>query len=167
MTRTDIPRAWDDRSMLTTFLDYARETVHVKCAGVSEEHARQAPLSGSPLMTIAGLVSHLRWVEHFWFETHLLGKDDDGPWTDQEPDREMSMAVEIPVARLLNDYGTQCEGYRDLVAVTDLDAPAARPLPSGEPITLRWILMHLIEETSRHNGHLDILREMADGVRGD
>lgn len=167
MSRTDVPTSWDERTMLATFLDYARETVHAKCEGVTDEHARKAPLTDSPLMTISGLVSHLRWVEYSWIETVLLGRDDEGPWTEQEPDRDMSMAVGMPIVRLLDDYGTQCEAYRELVAVTDLDTRAERPLHSGETVTLRWILMHLIEETARHNGHLDILRELADGVTGD
>jgi uncharacterized damage-inducible protein DinB len=166
MERTDIPTAWDERSVLTTFLDYARATVHAKCEGVSEEHARGAPLPSSPLMTMSGLVSHLRWVEYSWFQVVLLGEQDHGPWTDEDPDREMRIGVEAPIARLLAEYEEQCARYRKLVASLDLDTPAKRKLRSGETVTLRWILFHLIEETARHNGHLDILREMADGVTG-
>jgi uncharacterized damage-inducible protein DinB len=164
--RTDTPAAWDERTILITFLDYARATVHAKCQGLSEQHARQAPLPGSPLMTIAGLVSHLRWVEYSWFQVMLLGEDDHGPWTDEDPDREMRIAVEIPLAQLLEEYEAQCAGYRKLVASLDLDAPSRRTISTGEPVTLRWILHHLVEETARHNGHLDILREMADGMTG-
>jgi hypothetical protein len=60
MTRTDLPAVWDERTMLVTFLDYVRATVHAKCAGISEADARRAPLVSSPLMTVSGLVSHLR-----------------------------------------------------------------------------------------------------------
>lgn len=63
-SRTDIPPSWDEAAMLTTFLDYTRATVHAKCAGLSAEDAWRAPLPGSPLMSIAGIVSHLRWVEY-------------------------------------------------------------------------------------------------------
>jgi Protein of unknown function (DUF664) len=91
----DIPVSWDERTILTTFLDYARDTVHAKCAGIAEEDARRAPLPGSTLMTISGLVSHLRWVEYSWFEVTLLGGEDHGPWTDEDPDREMRIAIEI------------------------------------------------------------------------
>ena len=69
----DIPPSFDDRTVLTTFLDYARDTVHAKCAGLSDADARRAPLPHSPLMTISGLVSHLRWVESAWIEKNLLG----------------------------------------------------------------------------------------------
>lgn len=166
MDRTDMPPAWDERTMLATFLDYARATVRAKCEGVSEERARSAPLATSPLMTLSGLVSHLRWVEYWWFEVRLLGGEDRGPWTDEDPDREMRIALQVPIAQLLDEYEAQAARSRELVASLDLDTPAQRPGRHGEPITLRWILFHLIEETARHNGHLDILRELADGVTG-
>jgi len=161
MPWTDIPPGWDERTILTTFLDY----VHAKCEHLAEAHARRAPLPGSPLMTLAGLVNHLRWVEYFWFQVMLLGEEDHGPWTEEDPDREMRIAVAVPIAQLLDEYKAQCGRYRDLVASLDLDTPSKRPV-DGRPITLRWILFHLVEETARHNGHLDILRELADGVTG-
>jgi uncharacterized damage-inducible protein DinB len=163
----DVPVSWDERTILTTFLDYARGTVHAKCARIAEEDAHRAPLPGSPLMTISGLVSHLRWVEYFWFEVVLLGAEDRGPWTDEDPDREMRIAIEIPIAALLAQYAASCARYRELAASLDLDTPSKGEMTwRTEPVTLRWILFHLIEETARHNGHLDILREMADGVTG-
>lgn len=164
----DIPAGFDDRTVLTTMLDYARDTVHVKCAGLSDDGARAAPLPGSPLMTISGLVSHLRWVEYHWIEEVALGLPGGAaPWTDDDPDREFRIAVEIPLPRLLADYRAACTRHSGLIAGLDLDAPSRGTLPwRAEPLTLRWILHHLIEETARHNGHLDILRELADGTTG-
>jgi uncharacterized damage-inducible protein DinB len=163
----DIPARWDERTILTTFLDYARDTVHAKCAGLSDADARRAPLPGSPLMTISGLVSHLRWVESAWIEQTLLGGTIDAPWTDDDPDREFRIAVTMPLAQLLADYRAVCARHRDQVASLDLDTPSQGELGwRTEPVTLRWILFHLAEETARHNGHLDILRELADGARG-
>ncbi len=163
----DIPPSWDERTTLTTFLDYARDTVHAKCAGLSDADARRAPLPGSPLMTVSRLVSHLRWVEASWIEKTMLGGTIDAPWTDDDPDREFRIAVEVPLAQLLAEYRDACARHRDLVASLDLDAPSRGALDwQAEPVTLRWILLHLTEETARHNGHIDILRELADGVRG-
>jgi uncharacterized damage-inducible protein DinB len=163
----DIPSSWDERTILTTFLDYARDTVHAKCAGLSDADARRAPLPGSPLMTVAGLVSHLRWVEASWIEQTLLGGTIDAPWTDEDPDREFRIAVGVPLAQLLAEYRDACARHRDLVASLDLDTPSRGALDwQEEPVTLRWILFHLTEETARHNGHIDILRELVDGVRG-
>ena len=163
----DIPSGWDERTVLTTFLDYARDTVHAKCAGLSDEDARRAPLPDSPLMTISGLVSHLRWVETSWIEHKLLDRTINPPWTDDDPDREFRIALEVPLTQLLADYRATCARHRDLVAGLDLDTPSIGDLGwRTEPVPLRWILFHLTEETARHNGHLDILRELADGVRG-
>ena len=163
----DIPDRWDERAVLTTMLDYVRDTVHVKCAGLSEEQARRAPLPGSPLTNISSLVSHLRWVEYYWIRVVLLGEEDRAPITEQDPDAEMRLGLEVPIARLLAEYRASCDQLRDLVAPLDLDTPSQGTLSwRREPVTLRWVLMHLIEETARHNGHIDILREMADGVTG-
>jgi uncharacterized damage-inducible protein DinB len=168
LARTDdVPVSWDERTILTTMLDYARDTVQAKCAGIAAPDARRAPLPGSPLMTISGLVSHLRWVEYYWFEVVLLGEEDRHPSTDEDPDREMRIAIEIPITQLLAEYRASCAQYRELVAGLDLDTRSRGELGwRAEPVTLRWILFHLIEETARHNGHLDILRELADGVTG-
>jgi uncharacterized damage-inducible protein DinB len=164
----DVPATWDERTILTTMLEYARDTVHAKCAGLTDEAARRAPLPSSPLTTISGLVSHLRRVECYWIHVVLLGQEDNGPWVgDEDPDREMTMALDIPLRRLLADYRASCEQHREIVAELDLDMASTGELEwRAEPVTLRWILFHLIEETARHNGHLDILREMADGATG-
>ena len=160
--RSDVPVKWDDRTQLTTLLDYARGTVHAKCAGISEQDARRAPLPTSPLMTISGLVSHLRWVEHGWFEVDFLGEPYRGLWTKDDPERAWRIAVDIPIARLLADYESACARSREIALSFDLDAPSKAQLGDGRPFTLRYAMLHLIEETSRHNGHLDILRELAD-----
>ncbi|WP_149184863.1 DinB family protein [Streptomyces sp. TRM49041] len=166
MTRTDMPTTWDERAHLTTFLDYVRDTALLKCDGVSAEGARKAPLPESPLMTVAGLINHLRWVEYLWFEVVFLGREDEGPWTEEDPDREMRIAVDMPLAEVLEEYRAHSERYRRLVAEHELDAEAKRPVRDGRHVSLRWILMHLIEETARHNGHLDAIRELADGTTG-
>ncbi|MFI1768097.1 DinB family protein [Streptomyces sp. NPDC020800] len=166
MTRTDTPPARDERTQLTTFLDYVRATARAKCEELSDEDARKALLPGSPLMTLSGLINHLRWVEYYWFRVVFLGEEDEGPWTDEDPDREMRIAVDIPLSRLLDEYAEQSARHNELVAAHDLDTRAQRKRGDGEAADLRWILLHLIEETARHNGHLDILRELADGRTG-
>jgi uncharacterized damage-inducible protein DinB len=162
----DIPATWDERAVLTTFLDYARDTVHAKCAGLSDADARRAPLPGSPLMTISGVVSHLRWVESAWIEKNLLGGTITAPWTADDPDREFRIAVQVPLTQLLAEYRAACARHRELVASLDLNTLSKGDLRQAQPVTLRWVLFHLTEETARHNGHLDILRELADGARG-
>ncbi|MFJ7148383.1 DinB family protein [Streptomyces sp. NPDC100445] len=167
MTRTDTPAAWDERTQLTTFLDYVRATARAKCEDLSAENARNAPLPGSPLMTLSGLINHLRWVEYYWFRVIFLGEEDEGPWTDEDPDREMRIAVDLPLSQLLDEYARESARHNELIAAHDLDTKAQRKRDDGNRYDLRWIVLHLIEETARHNGHLDILRELADGRTGD
>lgn len=167
MTRiNDTPPAWDDRTQLATFLDYARGTARAKCEGVSQENARRALLPGSPLMTMSGVINHLRWVEYYWFQVVFLGEEDRAPMTDEDPDREMRIAVDFPLTQLLDEYTEQSSRYRELVAGSDLEKQAQRTIRNGVHVDLRWIMHHLTEETARHNGHLDILREMLDGTTG-
>ncbi|WP_026932491.1 DinB family protein [Glycomyces tenuis] len=159
------PRPPDERTALYERLRWQRQTVRKKAKGLSEADAHRAFLP-SPLMTVAGLVSHLRWNEHSWFETCLLGLPDRGPWTDDDPDAEMRVD-HVPLARLLDEYDEQCARSVEIADSLPLDALEQAPPPGGEPCSLRWILLHLIEETARHNGHLDIMREFADGVTGE
>ncbi|MFE4399494.1 DUF664 domain-containing protein [Kitasatospora sp. NPDC056808] len=113
--RTDTPAAWDERTQLTTFLDYARATAVAKCEGVSAEGAVKAPLPGSPLMTLCGLISHLRWVEYYWLEEVFLDGEEAGPLvhaTEEDPDPEMRTAVEVPLPQLLAEYEEQSARFR-------------------------------------------------------
>lgn len=168
MKATDTRAGSDERATLTGFLDYQRGLVAWKCTGLTDEGAAFAPLGTSPLMTIGALVNHLRWVEYDWFEHEFLGGPDRGPWTDAEPDREFSLGSRTPIAEVLAGYDAQCARNREIAAAHDLGTPARVPDPrTGVPLTLRWILAHLIEETARHLGHIDILREKWDGAVGD
>ncbi len=167
MTRTDVPTSWDERTTLLTFFDYTRDTVRVKCEALSAGSVGATPLPTSPLMSIGGVVSHLRWVENSWIEYHFLGGPDTGPWTEDEPDREFSLGAATPIEQTLAAYDEQRARSDAIISEHDLDELAARELNTGERPTLRWIISHLIEENARHNGHLDILRELADGVTGD
>jgi uncharacterized damage-inducible protein DinB len=166
MTRTDLPVTWDDeRTMLMTFLDYGRQTALAKCEGLSQAGATDNPLPGSPAMSVAGVVHHLRWVETWWLEVVLLGGEDLSPPTEAEPDRDFTAGTELPLAEVLADYAAESARLDALVADVDLGTMSTRSIREGH-VPLRWILHHLIEETARHNGHLDILRELADSETG-
>jgi uncharacterized damage-inducible protein DinB len=164
--RTDFADNLDDRSTLLTMLDYTRKTAIAKCDGLSDELARKAPLPGSPMMTVSGLISHLRWVEWSWIQVVLLGHEDDGPWTDEDPDREFHYRLDWPLADVIADYEAMARDHNAQIAGWDLEMKAVRRMRSGRETNLRWIIHHLVEENARHNGHIDILRELADGVTG-
>jgi len=99
----------------------------------------------------------------------FLGEEPEGPLTvatDDDPDPEMRTAVDIPLPQLLAEYEEQSARYRRLVADCDLNSTAERPIGDGRHVDLRWVVLHLIEEISRHNGHLDVVRELVDGQTG-
>jgi uncharacterized damage-inducible protein DinB len=164
--RIDPPLVADERTMLDSWLDYHRATVHVKCAGLAEADAWRTPLPSSPLMSLAGLVSHLYWVERGWFERLFAGADYPVPWTKDDPDADFRRADGETLADVLARYAGQCERSREVVRAIGLDE-TRRHARSGEEVSLRWVYHHMIEETSRHNGHLDAMRELADGTVGD
>jgi len=153
----------DERVMLSGWLDWQRATVHLKCAGLSNENAHHAPLSTSPLMSVTAVVSHLRWVEHHWFEGSFLGQADVLEPVDPIDQWQVHG---LSLDDLLTEYEQQCVRSRAIVANHDLDEMEAYVPPGMEALSLRWIVNHLIEETARHLGHIDLLREIADGVRG-
>jgi uncharacterized damage-inducible protein DinB len=166
MTRTDdIPDAYDERSVLLQMLHYVQDTAVMKVSGLSEELARTAPIATSPLMSPANILNHLRWVERSWVNHDLFGGDDDAPWSEENPDAEFEEGSVLPIADVIALY--EQEAARTRAAFAEVDLDMMRRGGRAEPVTARWILQHLIEETARHNGHLDILRELADGSTGD
>lgn len=165
--RVDPPMAADERTMLLAWLDWHRATVHRKCAGLAAELSSAAPLPSSPMSTIGGIVSHLRWVEAFWFEVVMLNQPDLAPYSVEDPDAEFRVGAQRPLEELLAEYGAQCERSREITSHLELGNSSRRVLNERERVTLRWVLMHMVEETARHNGHLDVLRELADGTTGE
>jgi uncharacterized damage-inducible protein DinB len=165
-TRADLPPAFDERTQLDTMLEFARATTIATCSGLGDADARRVLLPGSPLTTVSGIVSHLRWVEHVWIEHRLLGEPDRAPYRPEDPDLDFRVGLDVPLAQLLADYRDQCDRLRERTAGLPLDTVAVRPIRGDVHVDLRWIMLHLIEETARHNGHLDILREQLDGVTG-
>jgi uncharacterized damage-inducible protein DinB len=164
-TRPDPPKAGELREQLDGFLDFLRATVVLKATGLTDEQAR-TPLVPSKLTTVAGLVGHLTWVEQYWFGVVLDGRPD--LWTErfaQDPDAEFTAALATPLSQLIADYEAECARSRAVAARLDLAATGTTA--KGQPVNLRWVLIHMIEETGRHAGHLDLLRELLDGSTGE
>ncbi|HET6986881.1 MAG TPA: DinB family protein [Kribbella sp.] len=162
------PLTADERTQLTGWLDHLRSLVRTKCEGLSEADAHRKVLTTSPLMTVAGLVSHLRWVEYSWFSQNLLGTPDHGetPWTEGgHVDAEM-FVDDVPLAQLLDEYDAECARSNEIVAGFSLDDVERAVFRESGAASLRYILCHMIEETARHLGHLDIIRELLDGATG-
>jgi hypothetical protein len=156
----------DERTTLEVFLDYYREAVKGKVRGLSDEDARRHLVPSAT--TLLGLIKHLCRVEVSWFQ-HRLAQipSEELPalrWIDQ-PDGDFRIAPEETVETLLAQYEEQCAVSRETAARFELDDAVPHPV-LGE-VSLRWIYVHMIEETARHAGHADILREQLDGSTGD
>jgi uncharacterized damage-inducible protein DinB len=160
------PFVADERTQLVGWLDLQRAIVHMKCEGLSDADAHRPVLPGSPLMTMAGAVSHLRWVEHCWFEVVFLGRPAVGPQFDDDPEDADMMVSGEPLDRLLADYERQCALSNEIAATHSLDDVGKHSGFRAAAATLRWILIHIVEETARHVGHMDAIRELLDGRKG-
>jgi uncharacterized damage-inducible protein DinB len=157
----------DERTTLEAFLDYYREAIKAKVRGLSEEDANRTLVPS--LTTLAGLIKHLARVEMSWFQ-HRLGQvslEDLAPVQRvmDDPDSDFRVHPDESVEALITRYDEQCTLSRKVVATKQLDDVVPHPV-LGE-VTMRWIMVHMIEETARHAGHADILREQIDGSTGD
>ena len=159
------PRVADERTLLVGWLNQQRALIPWKCEGLGDADARRSVVAPSPLMTMAGLVAHLRWVEHCWFEVVFLNRPPGGnPQFAADAVAEDWRVRDVPLATLVAEYEAQCAISDEIVAAHSLDDVATHPEYGGE--SLRWILLHMLEETARHAGHADIVRELLDGTKG-
>lgn len=161
------PFVADERTQLLGWYSLQREIVHFKCAGLADADAHRSLIPTSPLMTVAGIVAHLRWTEHTWFEVAFRGGDpSDSPAFDEEVEDLDMMAEGRSLADLLDAYRRQCERSDEIIAAHNLDDTGRYDGFPSAGSTLRWMIIHMVEETARHVGHLDLIREMLDGERG-
>ena len=156
--RRDMPPPATDgseRDVLLGFLDYLRESVIAKVQGAPEPQVRTPGVqSGTNLL---GLLNHLTNVERFMF----LGEHV-ADWQ-----ATFHAASDATVDSLAAEYRSVTARANDtILACADLESPCARPMRQGKPPSMRWALTHMIEETARHAGHMDILRELIDGATG-
>jgi uncharacterized damage-inducible protein DinB len=163
----------DELAMLGQFLDYHRATLVAKASGL--DAAGLAARVGPSSLTLGGLLAHAALNEDHWFGVILLGRPRAEPWAsvdwDADPDWEFTTAADHSPADLLAAYEAVCERSRANVAEAyadgGLDRQGTGTSSRGEAFTLRWIMLHMLEECARHNGHADLLREAVDGVTGE
>lgn len=161
--RPEPPHAGPEKDTLEGFLDWQRATVLWKLEGLSDADLRR-PMTASG-MTMLGVVKHLAYVERWWFQTVFLDRDVSYPWTDEDPDADFRIEPEESTADVLAVYTQETAEARAIVEAAPLDDASTHPKRSG--YSLRWIVTHMLEETARHNGHLDLMRESIDGVTGE
>lgn len=161
-----------EREMLDGWLDYHRATILAKVEGLDDEALRRPGVpSGTSLL---GIVKHLALAEHHWFEMIFAGACPEGegtadgcpcglPWPNGPG--AWTISPDETTEQVTDSYVGMCARSREITSTADLDDRALGP-PSKRQHTLRWIVTHMIEETARHNGHADILREQIDGSVG-
>ncbi|MGQ0825617.1 MAG: DinB family protein [Actinomycetota bacterium] len=164
--RRDPPLQATERAVLDSWLEYHRATLAQKCDGLTDNQLRERsvpPSSMSPL----GLVRHMAEVERNWFRRVLAGEDaPPRTYTRDNPDGDFDDVDSADVDEGFAFWRDECEHAREVAAKMALDDVGAKKRDDN-PISLRWVLVHMIEEYARHNGHADLLRERIDGATGD
>jgi hypothetical protein len=164
VTRVEQPGvAGGERQALAASLDYQRATVVTKLDGLDDEQVRRVmtPSGLSPL----GLVKHLWGVEHWWFTIQFARTGEQVMWvTEGDWDADFRIEPHETTDGIVAGYLAACERSRAIVAAASLDDTV--PNERRGQVDLRWVILHILEETARHNGHMDIMREMLDGATG-
>ena len=152
-----------ERAGLCEFLDLQREALIGKLLGVSNHDARRTPTVSS--LCLLSLVKHSATWERRWFQVVAAGRAFPGEWPDVLPqdDNAFRLSDDDTIDSVLAFYRAQIAASQEILRTVDLDAPCAwRDLAPN----LRWVAIHMIEETARHAGHADIIRETIDRERG-
>jgi uncharacterized damage-inducible protein DinB len=167
-----VDRSWpasvatEELRLYWEFLTFLRVTAVNKVAGLSREDAVATPWPTSPTMSPLGVLKHLTAVERWWLS--IVGGDVDLPplWASEDADAEWRIGeLEDPVV-VVTAY--RAEWTRSEQALAGLSAAdSTRRRVAGQEFTVRWVLAHVVQETARHVGHLDVLRELADGSVGE
>jgi uncharacterized damage-inducible protein DinB len=162
--REEPPYLLGERDMLEAWLEFHRTTLLLKCEGLDDASRKARPVPTS-LLSLHGLLRHMAEVERGWFRRTLMCDANATPiWYD--PAVEDSELVPLDDADWEADlaaWQAECQSSRDAAAAHELDGTGIR---GGEPCSLRWIYVHMIEEYARHNGHADLIRELVDGNVG-
>lgn len=163
--RTPRPPLADERTSLTAFLGYQRLTLKVKCQGLGPgDLARRS--AGRSSLTLLGLVRHLAEGERFWFRHVMAGENPPAVFSGgKDAALDVTDADQDMVSDSWELWQAEVEFAEEFVsAAPSLDITGNEP---GEgPVSLRWVMLHMIEEYARHNGHADLLREQIDGATG-
>ncbi|MGH7723022.1 MAG: DinB family protein [Candidatus Dormibacteria bacterium] len=164
----DPPYIAGERDMLLTWLQLQRDTLAWKCEGLDDEQLRRRAVPPSTL-SLLGLVRHMTEVERHWFQRRLT--ESDAPplyYNDAQPDGDFDNLDSASPGDVLAGWRAECTAADASIAQrADLAAVARPSRTDPRHVSLRWMLVHMIEEYARHNGHADLLRQSIDGTVGD
>jgi uncharacterized damage-inducible protein DinB len=162
--RGEPPLMAPERQMLEAWLDFHRDTLALKCEGLTGAQLRERAVPPATL-SLLGLIRHMAEGEHQWFTLVLGGEQTPYPYyTDDNPDADFDDVDDADAAEAFETWRSLCASARERVAAApSLDVTGTQ---DGREFSLRWIMIHMIEEYARHNGHADLLRQRIDGVTG-
>jgi hypothetical protein len=164
-TRTTPPAVGNEREVLNYFLDWHRATFELKCTGIPPERLSERAVPPSSL-SLHGLLRHLAGVERWWFRLQFAGED--VPmlyYSDEDPDQDFD-TLDGDIGEAFDLWRAECRRAREIVAAAVSLDETGIERRTGEPIALRTIMVKMIAEYARHNGHADLLRERIDGAVG-
>jgi hypothetical protein len=155
-----------ERETLEGFLDWYRSVVERKVDGLMLDDATR-PMTPTG-MSALGVVKHLGWVERGWFRETFAGEDVEAIDVDGDNSAEFAISRGDTIESVLDFYRNEVEESRRIFGTApSLDTLSAKETLYREHVSLRWIMVHMLEETARHAGHLDLMREEIDGQVGD
>ena len=155
----------DERETLEGALDWYRAVVQNKIEGLQPERVK-AIMTPTGL-SLLGVIKHLGWVERGWFREVFAGEDVEAVDSGEDNSMEFVLDADDSLESVLTFYRDEIVRSRQIAAGSSLEALSARPTRFGEHVRLRWVLVHMLEETARHAGHMDLMREGIDGRTGD
>jgi len=158
-----VPFTGEEKQSLHVSLDRHRDVVLWKVAGLDDEALRR-PMTPSGT-SLLGLVKHLAAVEYGWFCQTFGRETEPLPFDDEDVDADLRVEPHETTADVLAFYG-RARAAADAV-IDELEVDDVGTAWFGEAVSMRWVLIHMVEETARHAGHMDILRELIDGATGD
>ncbi|MEY9872493.1 putative damage-inducible protein DinB [Streptacidiphilus sp. MAP12-33] len=157
------PHTGTEKEILLHSMERHRAAVRWKLEGLDDEQLRrQLVPSGTSLL---GLVKHLASVEYGWFCETFGVETEPLPDVDEDENADLRVEPGETTAELLAFYDRACAAANAVIEATELDATGTVSW-TGRVVSMRWVLVHMIEETARHAGHVDILRELIDGATG-
>jgi len=157
----------EERAQLVSWLAHYRATLLRKCAGLSVEELSLKPVATSS-MSLLGILRHMTFVEQVWFDMRFAGHDVVVHYKrDDDPDADFNDLSSATLAEVVTNFHSACQRTDELVRGHELDELVKATGGRRDPVDLRWIYLHMIEEYARHCGHADIFRELIDGTTGD
>jgi uncharacterized damage-inducible protein DinB len=155
-----------EREQLQSWLAFYRATLLKKCSGLSFADLCRRPVESSDL-SLLGMLRHMTFVEQVWFDRRFAGNDVVEYY--KRPDNREAEWTELDSATLddvVASFNRACETSDELARGHELEEIVKQPGADRDPVDLRWIYLHMIEEYARHCGHADIIRELVDGTTG-